>query len=67
MWRAPGGMRVVREVAVVTRTRGLWMDVWSGRRVEGNRPTPGLLMVGAGSDSSVEGRGAVSEGARHRV
>jgi hypothetical protein len=38
--------------------------------VEGDRPTPGLLMVGgvgAGSDSSIEGWGTVSEGARHNV
>jgi hypothetical protein len=38
--------------------------------VEGNGPTPGLLMVGgvgAGPDSSIERRGAVSEGARDKV
>jgi hypothetical protein len=38
--------------------------------VEGDRPTPGLLMVGgigAGSDSSIEGWGSVSEGARHNA
>lgn len=70
MRRAPGGMRVVREVAAVTRTRGLRVGLWGGRRVEGKRQTPGLLMiggVGAGSNSSVERWGAVSEGARHRV
>jgi len=70
MRRASGGMRVVGEVAAVTRARGSCVSVWRGRRVEGDRPTPGLLMVcgvGAGSDSSIEGRGAVSEGARHRV
>jgi hypothetical protein len=38
--------------------------------VEGNRPTPGLLMVGgigAGSDSSLKRWGAVSEGARDEM
>jgi hypothetical protein len=35
--------------------------------VEGGRPTPGLLMVWAGSDSSIEERRTVSEGARHKV
>jgi hypothetical protein len=35
--------------------------------VESSRPTPGLLMVWAGSDSSVERWRAISEGARHKV
>ena len=38
--------------------------------MEGGRPTPGLLMVGgvgAGPDSSIDRRGAVSEGARHKL
>jgi hypothetical protein len=38
--------------------------------VKGDRPTPGLLMVGgvrAGSYSPLERWGAVSEGARHEV
>lgn len=38
-----------------------------GRRVEGGRPTPGLLMVRAGSDSSIEEWRTVSERARHKV
>lgn len=63
-------MRVVREITAMTGAGGLWLGKWSGRWVEGDRPTPGLLVVGgvgAGSDSSVEGWGAVSEGARHRI
>jgi hypothetical protein len=38
--------------------------------MEGNRPTPGLLVVGgvgAGPDSSIDGWGAISEGAGHEV
>ena len=38
--------------------------------MEGDRPTPGLLMVGgvgAGSDSSIEGWGTVTEGTRDKL
>ena len=35
--------------------------------MEGDRPTPSLLMVGTGSDSSIEGWGTVPKGARHKV
>jgi hypothetical protein len=35
--------------------------------VEGGRPTPGLLMIGGGSDSSIEGWGTVSKGAGNKV
>jgi len=63
---ASGGMRVARGVTVVTGAGGCWMRV-GGRRVEGGRPTPGLLMVRAGSDSSIEEWRTVSERARHKV
>ena len=59
--RAPGGMRVVREVATVTGSSGKRLRGCGARWVEGCGPTPGLLVVGgvgAGSDSSVERRGA---------
>lgn len=39
--------------------------------MEGNGPTPGLLVVvggvGAGSDSPLERRGAIAEGARDKL
>jgi hypothetical protein len=54
----------------VTGARGKWVGVRRGRWVEGNGPTPGLLVVRgvwAGSDSPVERWGAVSEGAGNKV
>jgi hypothetical protein len=69
--RTPSGVGVVGEVAVVTGVRGKRVGVYRGRRVEGNGPTLGLLVVvggvGAGSDSPLERRGAVSEGARDEL
>jgi hypothetical protein len=68
---APGGVRVVGEVATVKGVGGRRVGVYGGRRVEGNGPTPGLLVVvggvGAGSDSPLERWGAVSEGARDEL
>jgi hypothetical protein len=61
--RAPGGMRVVREVATMTGSSGKRLRGRGARWVEGCGPTPGLLVVGgvgAGSDSSIERWGAVS-------
>jgi len=56
---------------VVTGVRGERVGVRRGRRVEGNGPTPGLLVVvggvGAGSDSPLERWRAVSEGARDEL
>jgi len=68
--RAPCGIGIVGEVAAVTGVGGQRVGVRRGRWVEGNRPTPGLLVVGgvgAGSDSPLERWGAVSEGARHKL
>jgi len=69
--RAPGGVGVVGEVALVAGVRGKRDGVRGGRRVKGNRPTPGLLVVvggvGSGADSPLEGWGAVSEGARDEL
>jgi len=63
-------MRVAREVAAVMGSGGGWVGVRRGRWVEGDRPTPGLLMVGGvgtGADSPIERWGTVSKGAGNEM